>query len=195
MHVTHGYAYLEPDILVKPGYTGESFLKCTVPAVNAVRAMGFTTGKFGINGGSFGGYAGLYLISHTDIFAASVLRAPPSDFFSTWADGRDRDIWTIDNGQARAVGNPWASQKSYIANSPFFSADRVHTPLLIMHGEKDYTVPTQQGEMMFYALRYLKAPVELVLYRDGDHSIVRGSRDDYLDYYQRTLDWWGKYLQ
>jgi dipeptidyl aminopeptidase/acylaminoacyl peptidase len=157
--------------------------------------MGFTNGKFGINGGSFGGYAGLFLISHSDIFAAAALRAPPSEFFSTWADGRDRDIWTIDNGQARANGNPWQAQQSYLANSPFFSADRVHTPLLIMHGEKDITVPTQQGEMMFYALRYLKRPVELVLYRDGDHSIVRGSRDDYLDYYQRTLDWWQKYLQ
>ena len=195
MHVTHGYAYLEPDVLVKVGYTGESFLKSVVPAVNATRAMGFTNGKFGINGGSFGGYAGLYLISHSDIFAAAVLRAPPSDFFSTWADGRDRDIWTIDNGQARANGDPWKARQSYLENSPFFSADRVHTPLLIMHGQKDYTVPTQQGEMMFYALRYLKRPVELVLYREGDHSIVRGSHDDYLDFYQRTLDWWQKYLR
>jgi dipeptidyl aminopeptidase/acylaminoacyl peptidase len=195
MHVTHGYAYLEPDVLVKAGHTGESFVKSAIPAINATRAMGFTNGKFGINGGSFGGYAGLYLISHSDIFAAAVLRAPPSDFFSTWADGRDRDIWTIDNGQARANGDPWKARESYLENSPFFSADRVHTPLLIMHGQKDYTVPTQQGEMMFYALRYLKRPVELVLYRDGDHSIVRGSRDDYLDYYQRTLDWWQKYLQ
>ena len=194
MHVTSGYAYLMPDVLVKVGRTGESFVKSVVPAVNAVRSMGFTTGKFGITGGSFGGYAGLFLISHVDVFAAAVLRAPPSEFFSTWADGRDRDIWTIDNGQARANGSPWQSQQSYIANSPFFSADRVHTPVLIMHGEKDYTVPTQQGEMMFYALRYLKRPVELVLYREGDHSIVRGSRDDYLDYYQRTLDWWKKYL-
>ncbi len=194
MHVTHGIAYLEPDVLVKVGYTGESFVKSVAPAVNATRAMGFTNGKFGINGGSFGGYAGLFLISHVDIFAAAVLRAPPSEFFSTWADGRDRDIWTIDNGQARANGDPWKARQSYLDNSPFFSADRVHTPLLILHGEKDYTVPTQQGEMMFYALRYLKRPVELVLYRDGDHSIVRGSRDDYLDYYQRTLDWWQKYL-
>ncbi len=195
MHVTHGYAYLEPDVLIKAGYPGDSFVKSVVPAVNATRAMGFTNGKFGINGGSFGGYAGLFLISHVDIFAGAVLRAPPSEFFSTWADGRDRDIWTIDNGQARAVGSPWTAQRSYLANSPFFNADRVHTPLLIMHGEKDITVPTQQGEMMFYALRYLKRPVELVLYRDGDHSIVRGSQDDYLDYYRRTLEWWEKYLQ
>lgn len=195
MHVSHGYAYLMPDVLVNVGHTGDSFVKSVVPAVNAVRAMECSDGKFGITGGSFGGYAGLYLISHVNIFSAAVLRAPPSDFFSTWADGRDRDIWTIETGQARAGGSPWQNPLVYIENSPFFSADRVHTPLLIMHGEKDYTVPTQQGEMMFYALRYLKRPVELVLYREGDHSIVRGSRADYLDYYQRTLDWWQKYLR
>jgi dipeptidyl aminopeptidase/acylaminoacyl peptidase len=195
MHVSAGYAYLAPDVFVTVGHTGESFVKSVQPAVNAARAMSFSNGRFGINGGSFGGYAGLYLISHLDIFAAAVLRAPPSEFFSTWADGRDRDIWTIETGQARTGGSPWQNPLVYIDNSPFFSADRVHTPLLILHGEKDFTVPTQQGEMMFYALRYLKAPVELALYREGDHSIVRGSREDYLDYYQRTLDWWGKYLR
>ncbi|HXB72158.1 MAG TPA: prolyl oligopeptidase family serine peptidase [Candidatus Acidoferrales bacterium] len=194
MHVSHGYAYLMPDVLVTVGHTGESFVKSVVPAVNLTRSMGFSDGRFGITGGSFGGYAGLFLISHVDIFRAAVLRAPPSDFFSTWADGRDRDIWTIETGQARAGVSPWQNPLVYIENSPFFSADRVHTPLLIMHGEKDYTVPTQQGEMMFYALRYLKRPAELVLYREGEHSITRGSREDYLDYYQRTLDWWEKYL-
>ncbi len=195
MYITHGYAYLMPDVLVKPGYTGESFVKSVVPAVNAVRALGFTDSKFGITGGSFGGFAGLYLISHVDIFAAAVLRAPPSEFFSTWGDGRDRDVWTIETGQARTGGSPWQVPRLYVANSPFFSADRVHTPVLIFHGQKDYTVPTQQGEMMFYALRYLKRPAELVLYRDADHSIVRGSRDDYLDYYERTLNWWARYLK
>jgi dipeptidyl aminopeptidase/acylaminoacyl peptidase len=194
MHVTHGYAYLMPDVLITVGHTGDSFVKSVVPAVNYARGLDFLDGRFGITGGSFGGYAGLFLISHSDIFAAAVLRAPPSDFFSTWGDGRDRDIWTIETGQARAGVSPWQNPLVYMENSPFFSADRVHTPVLIMHGEKDYTVPTQQSEMMFYALRYLKRPAELVLYRAGDHSIVRGSREDYLDFYQRTLDWWEKYL-
>jgi dipeptidyl aminopeptidase/acylaminoacyl peptidase len=195
MHVSHGYSYLMPDVLVRVGETGESFVKSVVPAVNAVRATGFTNGKFGINGGSFGGYAGLFLISHVDIFAAAVLRAPPSEFFSTWGDGRDRDIWTIETGQARTGGSPWQIPQAYISNSPFFQADRVHTPVLILHGEKDYTVPLQQGVMMFSALRALKKPAEMVLYREGDHSIVRGSRDDYLDYYNRVLEWWEKYLK
>jgi dipeptidyl aminopeptidase/acylaminoacyl peptidase len=197
MNVSHGYAYLMPDVLVRVGETGESFVKSVVPAVDAVRAMGFTNRKFGISGGSFGGYAGLFLIAHVDVdtFAAAVLRAPPSEFFSTWGDGRDRDIWTIETGQARTGGSPWKVPQAYIANSPFFQADRVHTPVLILHGEKDYTVPLQQGVMMFSALRALKKPAEMVLYREGDHSIVRSSRSDYLDYYGRTLDWWEKYLK
>jgi dipeptidyl aminopeptidase/acylaminoacyl peptidase len=195
LHVARGYAYLMPDVLVKPGYTGESFVKSVVPAVNAVRAMGFTNGRFGITGGSFGGYAGLFLISQVNVFAGAVVRAPPSEFFSTWGDGRDRDIWTIETGQARTGGTPWEVPERYIANSPFFFADRVRTPVLIMHGEKDFTVPLQQGEMMFYALRALGRTAELVLYREGDHSIVRGSRSDFLDFYSRMLGWWDRYLR
>lgn len=194
-HVTHGYGYLMPDVIVKVGYTGESFVKCGVPAVNALRAAGWTNGRFGINGGSFGGYAGLFLISHVDVFAAAVLRAPPSEFFSTWGDGRDRDVWTIETGQARTGGSPWQVPERYLANSPFFHADRVNTPVLILHGEKDVTVPFQQGEMMFHALRALGKPVELAIYREGDHSIVRGSRADFLDLHARTLAWWEKYLR
>lgn len=194
LHVSHGYAYLMPDVLVRPEFTGDSFVKSVVPAVNAVRAMGFTTGRFGITGGSFGGYAGLYLISHVDIFAAAVLRAPPSEFFSTWGDGRDRDIWTIETGQARTGGSPWEVPERYVSNSPFFAADEVRTPVLILHGEKDFTVPFQQGEMMFSALRALGRTAELAVYREGDHSIVRGSRSDFLDFYARTLEWWKRYL-
>lgn len=195
LHVAHGYAYLMPDVLIAPGYTGESFVKSVVPAVNAVRSLGFTTGRFGITGGSFGGYAGLFLISHVDIFSAAVLRAPPSEFFSTWGSGRDRDIWTIETGQARTGGTPWEVPERYVANSPFFQADRVKTPVLILHGEKDFTVPFQQGEIMFHALRALGRTAEFAIYREGDHSIVRGSRDDFLDMYQRTLAWWDRFLR
>lgn len=195
LHVAHGYAYLMPDVLITPGYTGESFVKSVVPAVNAVRTMGFTTGRFGITGGSFGGYAGLFLISRVDIFSAAVLRAPPSEFFSTWGSGRDRDIWTIETGQARTGGTPWEVPERYLANSPFFHADRVNTPVLILHGEKDFTVPFQQGELMFHALRALGRTAEFAMYREGDHSIVRGSRDDFLDVYRRMLEWWDRYLR
>jgi dipeptidyl aminopeptidase/acylaminoacyl peptidase len=194
-YISHGYGYLMPDVLIKDGLTGDSFVNSVIPAVNAVRAMDFTTGRFGITGGSFGGYSGLFLISHSDIFAAAVLRAPPSDFFSTWGDGRDRDVWTIETGQARTTGTPWTNRDGYLENSPFFVADRVHTPVLIVHGKADFTVPFQQGLMMFAALRALHRTSDLLIYRDAEHSIVRGSRFRFLDFHQHTMEWWDRYLR
>ena len=44
MFISHGYAMLMPNVKVKVGQTADSFEKCVVPAVNAVRAMGFTNG-------------------------------------------------------------------------------------------------------------------------------------------------------
>ena len=193
-HISHGYGYLMPDVLIKDGRTGDSFVNSVIPAVNAVRAMDVTTGKFGITGGSFGGYSGLFLISHSEIFAAAVLRAPPSDFFSTWGDGRDRDVWTIETGQARTTGTPWTNRDGYLENSPFFVADRIHTPVLIVHGKADFTVPFQQGLMMFAALRALHRTSDLLIYRDAEHSIVRGSRFRFIDFHQHTMEWWDRYL-
>lgn len=194
-HIAHGYGYLMPDVLVRPGFLSEAYVTSVIPAVNAVRAMNLTTGRFGITGGSLGGIAGLSLIARSDIFAAAVLRAPPSDFFSTWADGRDRDIWTIETGQGRAGGTPWNQRETYIQNSPFFQADRVHTPVLIIHGKADFTIPLQQGLMMFSALRALHRTADLLIYRDADHSVVRGSRFRFIDLHERTLDWWERYLR
>lgn len=194
-YVSNGYGYLMPDVLVKTKFLAEAYLTCVVPAVNAVREMGVTTGKFGISGGSLGGLAGLALISRSDIFAAAVLRAPPSDYFSTWGDGRDRDIWTIEDGQGRAAGTPWEQRDVYIDNSAFFHADRVHTPVLIVHGKADFTVPFQQGMMEFSALRALHRTADLLIYRDGDHSIVRGSRFRFIDFHQHTMEWWEKYMR
>jgi dipeptidyl aminopeptidase/acylaminoacyl peptidase len=194
-YVSHGYGFLMPDVLIKVGHLSESYVKSVVPAVNAVRAMNLTTGRFGITGGSLGGLAGLSLISHTDIFTAAVLRAPPSDYFSTWGDGRDRDVWTIEAGQGRAAGTPWDHREAYIENSPFFVADHVHTPVLIVHGEADFTVPFQQGLMMFSALRALHRTADMLIYRDGEHSIVRGSRFRFIDFHEHTMEWWEKYLK
>jgi dipeptidyl aminopeptidase/acylaminoacyl peptidase len=194
-YVSHGYGFLMPDVLIKVGHLSQSYVKSVVPAVNAVRAMNLTTGRFGITGGSLGGLAGLSLISHTDIFTAAVLRAPPSDYFSTWGDGRDRDVWTIEAGQGRAAGTPWDHREAYLENSPFFVADNVHTPVLIVHGEADFTVPFQQGLMMFSALRALHRTADMLIYRDGEHSIVRGSRFRYIDFHEHTMDWWEKYLK
>jgi len=77
LFLSHGYAMLMPNVKVKVGQTADSFEKCVVPAVNAVRAMGFSNGRFGLWGHSFGAYATSNLITRTDIFAAAVSGATP----------------------------------------------------------------------------------------------------------------------
>jgi dipeptidyl aminopeptidase/acylaminoacyl peptidase len=195
MFISHGYAMLMPNVKVKVGQTADSFEKCVVPAVNAVRQMGFTNGKFAIWGHSFGGYATSNLITRTSIFAAAVSGATPPELFRNWASGRDRDSRNIETGQARMGGSPFEYPERYFSQSAFFHLDKVTTPVLILHGEKDLTILFGEGEMMFYALRQLGKTAELVSYANGDHSLSRHSRADAIDVNTRILAWFARYLQ
>jgi dipeptidyl aminopeptidase/acylaminoacyl peptidase len=195
MFISHGYAMLMPNVKIKTGQTADSFEKCVVPAVNAVREMGFTNGRFGLWGHSFGAYATSNLITRTDIFAAAVSGATPPDLFRNWASGRDRDSRNIETGQARMGGSPFQYPQRYLSQSAFFHLDQVNTPVLILHGEKDLTILFGEGEMMFYALRQLGKTAEFVAYANGDHSLSRHSRVDALDVNRRILEWFDRYLR
>jgi dipeptidyl aminopeptidase/acylaminoacyl peptidase len=195
MFISHGYAMVMPNVKVKVGQTADSFEKCVIPAVNAVREMGFTNGRFGLWGHSFGAYATSNLITRTDIFAAAVSGATPPELFRNWASGRDRDSRNIETGQARMGGSPFEYPERYVSQSAFFHLDRVNTPVLILHGEKDLTILFGEGEMMFYALRQLGKTAEFVAYANGDHSLSRHSRADALDVNRRILEWFEKYLK
>ena len=195
MFISHGYAMLMPNVKVKVGQTADSFEKCVVPAVNAVREMGFVSGKFGLWGHSFGAYATSNLITRTGIFAAAVSGATPPELFRNWASGRDRDSRNIETGQARMGGSPFEVPERYLSQSAFFHLDNVNTPVLILHGEKDLTILFGEGEMMFYALRQLGKTAELVAYANGDHSLSRHSRADALDVNRRILEWFDRYLK
>jgi dipeptidyl aminopeptidase/acylaminoacyl peptidase len=195
MFISHGYAMLMPNVRIKVGRTADSYEKCVVPAVNAVRDMGFSNGKFAIWGHSFGAYATSNLITRTDIFAAAVSGATPPELFRNWASGRDRDTRNIETGQARMGGSPFEYPERYFSQSAFFHLNQVNTPVLILHGEKDLTILFGEGEMMFYALRQLGKTAEFVSYANGDHSLSKHSKGDALDVNRRILEWFDRYLK
>lgn len=192
---THGYAVLMPNVKIKVGAPGTSYVSAVVPAVEAVHAMGFTNGRTCMWGGSFGAYATSFVITQTNIFDCAVSRATPPELFRNWASGRDRDSDNIERGQARMGGSPFEVMENYLSQSAFFHLDQVETPVLITHGMKDYTILFEEGAMMFYALRRLGKEATFVAYRDGDHSLYRHSRADALDVHQRMLDYFEKYLR
>ena len=195
LFATHGYAMLMPNVKVKVGETGTSFVKAVVPALAAVRDMGFSIGRACLWGGSFGAYATSFIITQTNVFDCAVSRATPPELFRNWASGRDRDSDNIESGQARMGGSPFEVMERYLSQSAFFHLDQVETPVLIMHGEKDYTILFEEGAMMFYALRRLGKAATFVAYREGDHSLYRHSREDALDVHRRMLAWFEKYLR
>lgn len=195
LFLQNGYAVLMPNVKVKVGQTGDSFVWSVVPAVEAVKNMGITNGKFALWGGSFGAYATSFVITQTNIFACAVSRATPPELFRNWASGRDRDSDNIETGQARMGGSPFEFKDRYLSQSAFFHLDQVETPVLLMHGRKDHTILFEEGAMMFYALRRLGKEADFVAYREGDHSLYRHSRADGLDVHYRMLDWFRKYLR
>ena len=92
-------------------------------------------------------------------------------------------------------GSPFEFRERYLSQSAFFHLDKVNTPVLILHGEKDLTILFGEGEMMFYALRQLGKTAEFVAYANGDHSLSRHSRADALDVNRRILEWFDRYLK
>jgi dipeptidyl aminopeptidase/acylaminoacyl peptidase len=92
-------------------------------------------------------------------------------------------------------GSPFQYPERNFSQSAFFQLDKVTTPVLILHGEKDLTILFGEGEMMFYALRQLGKTAELVAYANGDHSLSRHSRADAIDVNNRLLTWFARYLQ
>ncbi len=182
--VSNGYCVFVPDIPYKVGYPGESAVSAIVPGVHKVLDMGFVDPKrVGIQGQSWGGYQVAYLVTETDMFAAAGAGAPVANMFSAyggirWGAGVTRQL-QYEQGQSRIGGTPWEMPLRYLENSPVFFADKVKTPLLIMHNDADGAVPWWQGIEMFTALWRLEKPCWMLVYNGEDHNLVqRKNRKD-----------------
>ncbi|MEX2242677.1 MAG: prolyl oligopeptidase family serine peptidase [Fimbriimonadaceae bacterium] len=182
--VSNGYCVFMPDIPYKVGYPGESAVSAIVSGVNRVLDMGFVDPKrVGIQGQSWGGYQVTYLVTETNMFAAAGAGAPVSNMFSAyggirWGSGVVRQL-QYEQGQSRIGGTPWEMPLRYLENSPVFFADKVKTPLLIMHNDADGAVPWWQGIEMFTALWRLDKPCWMLVYNGEDHNLVqRKNRKD-----------------
>lgn len=176
-YASNGYLVLMPDIAYKVGAPGPSSLKCVLPAIQTVVDKGFVDEKaIGINGQSWGGYQIAYMITQTSRFRAAVAGAPVSNMFSAydgirWGSGLPRQF-QYEHGQSRIGATPWEAPLKYMENSPIFAADRVTTPLLMIHNDQDDAVPWYQGIEYFLALRRLNKEVYLLNYNGQPHNLT-----------------------
>lgn len=97
-------------------------------------------------------------------------------------------------GQARMGTHPWADRERYLANSPYYLADRIHTPLLLLHGRADEDGPVREAEKMFQALQRLGRPAKLAIYPGEGHSPAEWSRAHAVDAAERMLAFLARHL-
>ena len=176
-YVSRGYVVFVPDIPYRTGEPGPSAANAILPGVESLIEQGFVDkDKIGMQGHSWGGYQTAYLVTQTDMFACAESGAPVSNMTSAyggirWSSGRSR-MFQYERTQSRIGDTLWSAREKYIANSPVFFADRVNTPLLILHNDQDGAVPWYQGIEMFVALRRLEKPAWMLNYNGDPHWVM-----------------------
>jgi dipeptidyl aminopeptidase/acylaminoacyl peptidase len=150
-------------------------------------------------GHSFGGYSTLSIISQTDRFKAAVVASGFGDTFAEYGsmtkDGAAFGIPIQEQGPGSMGGTPWQVRERYIENSPAFYLDRVSTPVLVIHGEEDRTVPGFLADQVFVDLRRLGKEVELAKYPGEGHAPLVWGYGNQVDFCKRIIDWLDEHLK
>ncbi len=197
-YVSNGYLVLEPDIVYTIGYPGQSALKCVLPAVQEMVDKGYVDEKaIGIQGHSWGGYQIAYMITQTNRFRAVETGAPVANMTSAydgirWGPGLPRQF-QYERTQSRIGGTLWEYPMRYIENSPLFQADRIKTPVLMIHNDADDAVPWTQGIEFYLALRRLGKEVYMFTYNGEPHNLRR--RPNQKDFTIRMQEYFDYYLK
>lgn len=150
---------------------------------DALIARGFIDEtRMAITGGSFGGYMTAWLATRTDRFKTAIAHAAVFDLPAMYAtdvtQGFDHELG----------GAPWGGPEARAAIDRWNPAAHTHayqTPMLVIHGERDYRVPVTQGLMLYGILKARGIPARLVYYADENHMILKP---------KNSLHWYGEFL-
>lgn len=146
--------------------------------------------KVGCIGASYGGFMTQYLLTQTPMFAAGISHAGISDHTSYWGEG----YWGYSYSEvSMAESYPWSHRELYVDQSPLYNADKIHTPLLFLHGDADHNVPVGESIQMFTALKLLDRPTAFVAVKDQDHHIL--DYDKRVRWTDTIFAWFDKYLK
>lgn len=153
-----GWAVLLPDPALSTGY-GQAWISRAWPHRAAVvwrdvealldvvaAREDIDAGRTACLGGSFGGYMVNWIAGHTNRFRAIVSHS------GAWAADQQHATTDIPEWKARMIGTPTEHPEWYAENSPHYFADAISTPMLVIHGNRDYRVPYSESLRLFWDL-------------------------------------------
>lgn len=197
-YASRGYLVFAPDIPYRTGYPGECAYDAIVSGVTTLMNKGFVDAKrVALQGHSWGGYQAAYIVTRTNLFRCAEAGAPVANMTSAyggirWESGVSR-AFQYERQQSRIGGSLWEYPMRYLENSPLFALDKVQTPLLILHNDKDGAVPWYQGIELYSGLRRLGKPAWMLNYNDEPHWPVK--LQNRIDFQKRMQQFFDYYLQ
>ncbi|MDP8969133.1 MAG: prolyl oligopeptidase family serine peptidase, partial [Actinomycetota bacterium] len=176
---SRGYAVLLPDPAESTGYGrafiargwgrwGEPHHADLMAAVDvAVTRADIDPDRTAALGASFGGYMANWIAGHTDRFRAIVTHA------SLWTLRAFHGTTDLGVLWERELGDPYANRSRYEASSPDAHVGRIRTPMLVIHGERDYRVPISEALALWTDLCRNGVAAKFLYFPDEHHWIVK----------------------
>lgn len=190
--VTRGYVVLDdaafPIVGEKEEQPNDTFIEQLVAnaeaAIDTLDEKGYIDrNKVAVAGHSYGAFMTANLLSHSNLFAAGIARS----------GAYNRTLTPF--GFQSEERNYWEAPEVYNAMSPFMTADKMKTPLLLIHGAADNNSGTYplQSERYFNALKGLGATARLVMLPQESHGYV--ARESILHLLWEQDRWLDKYVK
>ena len=177
--VERGYAVLLPDPALSTGY-GHAFVQrawgswgqrayTDLMSVTdaALERADLDASRTAALGGSFGGYMANWVAGHTDRFRAIVSHA------SLWALEHQHSVSDIGTMREHQFGDPYADPSRWLANTPRAHIGNIRTPMLVIHGLRDYRVPISHALWLWTDLQRHGVPSQYLYFPDENHWVLK----------------------
>jgi dipeptidyl aminopeptidase/acylaminoacyl peptidase len=199
-YASNGYLVFQPDVVYEIGKPGSSAVDCVTAGVKEVIRLGYADPKrIGLQGHSWGGYQSSFILTQTDMFAAVVTGAPPTNLVSFYNE-LYKQTGTVQQGitevgQVRMGDNvtPWNAHELYESQSPIHNVTKIRTPFMILHGTADGAVDWIEGLQYFNAARRNGKQVILLSYPNEPHHLA--NKDNQKDFQVRMMQFFDHYLK
>lgn len=204
LFLNRDYALILPNIILGPEGTAgdpvQEIVDILLPQIYQAAHLGYVDiKKLGLIGQSYGGYGTAATISRTNLFRAAVAISGTYDLSANYGYFDEHltifnSYWS-EHGQGRMGKHPWENLFRYMNNSPYYLADHIHTPLMLIHGEEDETCHVIEAKKLFSALKRLEREVHLTIYPGQGHVICEWIQPSAIDASLRILNFFDEHLK